>query len=154
MFLIDFVSWDWKVEKKNFFFEKRSFFFFETRNARWECLFEWDKMLEKKFWFLFTCDYFKSRMFFYQRDVFMYSRNVFMYSKKCLSILTFYLFKTICIVHFSLIYWFRIESFYDYSIEMLFFKFINFRNRWKINEFENKYAILMKSDRSDNEERR
>jgi hypothetical protein len=26
MLLIDFISWDWKVEKKNFSFEKESFF--------------------------------------------------------------------------------------------------------------------------------
>jgi hypothetical protein len=26
MLLIDFISWNWKVEKKNFSFEKKSFF--------------------------------------------------------------------------------------------------------------------------------
>jgi hypothetical protein len=37
---------------------------------------------------------------------------------------------------------------------MISFKFTDFRNRREINEFENEYAILMKSNRSDNEERR
>jgi hypothetical protein len=55
---------------------------------------------------------------------------------------------------FFTICWFRIESFYDHSIEMIFFKFTDFRDRRKINKFENKYAILMKSNRSDNEKRR
>jgi hypothetical protein len=64
------------------------------------------------------------------------------------------LFETICIVDFSSICWFRIESFYNHLIEMISFRFIDFRSRREINEFENKYAILMKSDRSDNEERR
>jgi hypothetical protein len=64
------------------------------------------------------------------------------------------LFETIRIVDFSSICWFRIESFYNHSIEMIFFRFIDFRDRRKINEFEDKYAILMKSNRNDNEERR
>jgi hypothetical protein len=64
------------------------------------------------------------------------------------------LFETIRIVDSSSICWFRIESFYNHSIEMIFFKFIDFRDRQKINEFEDEYAILMKSDRNDNEKRR
>jgi hypothetical protein len=64
------------------------------------------------------------------------------------------LFQTIRIVDSSSIYWFRIESFYNHSIEMISFKFIDFRNRRKINEIEDEYAILMRSNRSDNEERR
>jgi hypothetical protein len=64
------------------------------------------------------------------------------------------LFETIRIVDSSSICWFRIESFYNHSIEMISFRFTDFRNRRKINEFEDEYAILMKSNRSDNEERR
>jgi hypothetical protein len=64
------------------------------------------------------------------------------------------LFKTIRVVHFLSMCWFRIESFYDHSIEMIFFRFIDFRNRREINEFENEYAILMKSNRNDNEKQR
>jgi hypothetical protein len=64
------------------------------------------------------------------------------------------LFETICIVDSSSICWFRIESFYNHSIEMISFRFTNFRDRREINEFEDEYAILMKSNRSDNEERR
>jgi hypothetical protein len=64
------------------------------------------------------------------------------------------LFETIRIVDSSSICWFRIESFYNHSIEMISFRFIDFRDRRKINEFEDEYAILMRSNRSDNEERR
>jgi hypothetical protein len=64
------------------------------------------------------------------------------------------LFETIRIVNSSSICWFRIESFYDHSIEMIFYISTDFRDRREINEFEDEYAILMKSDRSDNEERR
>jgi hypothetical protein len=64
------------------------------------------------------------------------------------------LFETIHIVDFSSICWFRIESFYNHSIEMIFFTSINFRDRRKVNEFEDEYAILMKSNRNDNERRR
>jgi hypothetical protein len=64
------------------------------------------------------------------------------------------LFETIRIVDSSSICWLRIESFYSHSIEMISFRSIDFRNRRKINEFEDEYAILMKSDRSDNEKRR
>jgi hypothetical protein len=86
--LINFVSWN-EIEKlkKKTFFSRKEVFFFEMRDAKWKCLLEWDKMLEKRFWLLFTCDYFKSKVFFYQRNVFLYSRSVFMYSKKCFSIL-------------------------------------------------------------------
>jgi hypothetical protein len=65
-----------------------------------------------------------------------------------------YFFETIRIVHSSLILWFRIESFYDHSIEMIFFIFTDFRDRREINEFENEYAILMRLNRSDNEKRK
>jgi hypothetical protein len=64
------------------------------------------------------------------------------------------LFETIRIVDSSSICWFRIESFYNHSIEMISFKSIDFRDCRKINEFEDEYAILMKSDRNDNEERK
>jgi hypothetical protein len=64
------------------------------------------------------------------------------------------LFETIRIVDSSSICWFRVESFYNHSIEMISFRFIDFRSRREINEFEDEYAILMRSDRSDNEERR
>jgi hypothetical protein len=47
------------------------------------------------------------------------------------------LFETIRIVDFSSIYWLRVESFYDHSVEMTFFTFIDFRNRREINEFGN-----------------
>jgi hypothetical protein len=64
------------------------------------------------------------------------------------------LFETIRIDDFSSICWFRIESFYSHSIEMIFFRFIDFRNRREVNKFEDEYAILMRSNRSDNERRR
>jgi hypothetical protein len=64
------------------------------------------------------------------------------------------LFETIRIVDSSSICWLRIESFYSHSIEMISFRSIDFRDCRKVNEFEDEYAILMKSDRSDNEERR
>jgi hypothetical protein len=64
------------------------------------------------------------------------------------------LFETIRIVDSSSICWFRIESFYSHSIEMISFRSTDFRDRREINEFEDEYAILMKSDRSDNEKRR
>ncbi len=64
------------------------------------------------------------------------------------------LFETIRIVDFSSICWLRIESFYDHSIEIISFIFTDVRDRREVNEFENKYAILMKSNWSDNEERR
>jgi hypothetical protein len=64
------------------------------------------------------------------------------------------LFETIRIVDFSSICWLRIESFYSHSIEMISFRFIDFRDRRNINEFEDEYAILMRSNRSDNEKRR
>jgi hypothetical protein len=65
------------------------------RDARWECLLKWDKMLEKRFWFLSTSDYFESRVFFYSRSVSLHSRSVFMYSKKCLSILILFKLSTV-----------------------------------------------------------
>jgi hypothetical protein len=37
---------------------------------------------------------------------------------------------------------------------MISFRFIDFRDCREINEFEDEYAILMRSNRSDNEERR
>jgi hypothetical protein len=64
------------------------------------------------------------------------------------------LFETIRIVDSSSICWFRIESIYNHSIEMISFRSTDFRNRRKINEFENEYAILMKSNRNDNERQR
>jgi hypothetical protein len=64
------------------------------------------------------------------------------------------LFETIRIVDSSSICWLRIESFYSHSIDMISFSFIDFRNRREINEFEDEYAILMKSNRNDNERRR
>jgi hypothetical protein len=64
------------------------------------------------------------------------------------------LFETIRIVDSLSICWFRIKSFYSHSIEMISFRFTDFRDRREVNEFENEYAILMKSDRSDNEERK
>jgi hypothetical protein len=64
------------------------------------------------------------------------------------------LFETIRIVDSSSICWFRIESFYDHSIEMISFIFIDFRNRRKINEFEDEYAILMRLNQNDNEKQR
>jgi hypothetical protein len=36
---------------------------------------------------------------------------------------------------------------------MISFRSTDFRDRREINEFEDEYAILMKSDRNDNEER-
>ncbi len=63
------------------------------------------------------------------------------------------LFETIRIVDSSSICWLRIESFYSHSIEMISFRSTDFRDRREINEFEDEYAILMKSDRNDNEER-
>jgi hypothetical protein len=104
---IDFVSWD-EIEKlkiKTFLSRKKSFFF-EMRNAKWKCLLEWDKMLEKRFWFLSTCDYFRSKMFFYQRNVSLYSRDVFMYSKKCLFILILLL----CVLSFILLINYEFEQ--------------------------------------------
>jgi uncharacterized membrane protein YbhN (UPF0104 family) len=65
-----------------------------------------------------------------------------------------YLFETIRIVDSSSICWFRIESFYNHSIEMISFRFTDFRDRREINEFEDEYVILMKSNWSDNEKRR
>jgi hypothetical protein len=64
------------------------------------------------------------------------------------------LFETIRIVDSSSICWFRIESFYSHSIEMISFRSTDIRDCREINEFEDEYAILMRSDRSDNEERR
>jgi hypothetical protein len=37
---------------------------------------------------------------------------------------------------------------------MISFRSTDFRNRREINEFKDEYAILMKSDRNDNEERK
>jgi hypothetical protein len=37
---------------------------------------------------------------------------------------------------------------------MIFFRFIDFRDRREVNEFENEYAILMRLNQNDNEERR
>jgi hypothetical protein len=37
---------------------------------------------------------------------------------------------------------------------MISFRSTDFRDRREVNEFEDEYAILMKSDRSDNEERK
>jgi hypothetical protein len=56
------------------------------------------------------------------------------------------LFETIRIVISLSICWFRVESFYDHSIEMISFIFIDFRNRREIKEHEDEYAILMRSD--------
>jgi hypothetical protein len=39
-------------------------------------------------------------------------------------------------------------------IEMIFFIFTDFRDRREVKELEDEYAILMKSDRNDNENRR
>jgi hypothetical protein len=64
------------------------------------------------------------------------------------------LFETIRIVDSSSICWFRVKSFYDHSIEMISFIFTDFRYRREINKFEDEYAILMRSNRSDNEEER
>jgi hypothetical protein len=47
-----------------------------------------------------------------------------------------------------------IQSKWFIQIEMIFFIFIDFRDRREINEHEDEYAILMKSDRSDNRTRR
>jgi hypothetical protein len=89
---IDFVSWN-EIEKlkKKTFFSRRKVFFFEMRDAKWKCLFKWDKMLEKRFWFLFICDYsdrecsFIKEMCFciremclcIQRDVFLFSFYIY-----------------------------------------------------------------------------
>jgi hypothetical protein len=60
----------------------------------------------------------------------------------------------------SSICWLRIESFYDHSVEMIYsnrddlFKSTDFRDRREVKELEDEYAILMKSDRNDNEARR
>jgi hypothetical protein len=62
------------------------------------------------------------------------------------------LFETIRIVDSSSICWFRIELFYNHSIEIISFRFIDFRDRRKVNEFEDEYAILIKSNRNNNEE--
>jgi hypothetical protein len=64
------------------------------------------------------------------------------------------LFETIRIVDSSSICWLRIESFYSHSIEMISFRSTDFRDCREVNEFEDEYAILMRSNRSDNEKRR
>jgi hypothetical protein len=43
-----------------------------------------------------------------------------------------------------------IQSRWFIQVEMISFIFINFRNRREINEHENEYTLLMKSNRSDN----
>jgi hypothetical protein len=47
-----------------------------------------------------------------------------------------------------------IQSKWFIQVEMTSFIFIDFRDRREINEHENEYAILMKSNRNDNEARR
>jgi hypothetical protein len=47
-----------------------------------------------------------------------------------------------------------IQSRWFIQVEMIFFISTDFRNRREINEHEDEYTILMKSDRSDNEARR
>jgi hypothetical protein len=47
-----------------------------------------------------------------------------------------------------------IQSRWFIQVEIISFIFTDFRNRRKINELEDEYAILMKSDRSENEARR
>jgi hypothetical protein len=47
-----------------------------------------------------------------------------------------------------------IQSRWFIQVEIISFIFIDFRDRQEINEHENEYAILMKSDRSDNRARR
>jgi hypothetical protein len=47
-----------------------------------------------------------------------------------------------------------IQSRWFIQIEMIFFIFIDFRNRSEINEHENEYAILMKSNENYNEARK
>jgi hypothetical protein len=47
-----------------------------------------------------------------------------------------------------------IQSKWFIQVEMISFTFIDFRDRREINEHEDEYAILMRSDRSDNEARR
>jgi hypothetical protein len=41
-----------------------------------------------------------------------------------------------------------------FLIEMISFIFINFRDRREVKKLENEYAILIKSNRNDNENRR
>ncbi len=47
-----------------------------------------------------------------------------------------------------------IQSRWFIQIEMISFIFTDFRDRREVNEHENEYAILMRSNRSDNETRR
>jgi hypothetical protein len=47
-----------------------------------------------------------------------------------------------------------IQSRWFIQVEMISFIFIDFRDRREVKELENEYAILMRSDRSDNEARR
>jgi hypothetical protein len=47
-----------------------------------------------------------------------------------------------------------IQSRWFIQVEMIFFISTDFRSRREINEHEDEYAILMRSDRSDNETRR
>jgi hypothetical protein len=47
-----------------------------------------------------------------------------------------------------------IQSRWFIQVEMISFIFIDFRNRREINEHEDEYTILMRSNRSDNEARR
>jgi hypothetical protein len=47
-----------------------------------------------------------------------------------------------------------IQSRWFIQVEMIFFIFTDFRDRREVNEHENDYAILMRSDRSDNKARR
>jgi hypothetical protein len=47
-----------------------------------------------------------------------------------------------------------IQSRWFIQVEMIFFIFTDFRSRWEINEHEDEYAILMRSNRSDNRARR
>jgi hypothetical protein len=47
-----------------------------------------------------------------------------------------------------------IQSRWFIQVEMISFIFTDFRDRREVKELENEYAILMRSDRSDNEARR
>ncbi len=47
-----------------------------------------------------------------------------------------------------------IQSRWFIQVEMIYFIFTDFRDRREINEHEDEYAILMRSDRSDNRTRR
>jgi hypothetical protein len=129
------ISWDdemnwWNSEPKNFSFEKRSF---------WS-----DDLI---IWFdRWTLSHYIIIQFFMHKRL-DHESHLLIWDDSNRQILHQY-------VDFESSHSTIIQSRWFIQVEMISFIFTDFRDRREINELEDEYAILMRSDRSDNEARK